>query len=100
MIHKKLNAEYCTPYTLVNVQILCTLYTVDEFEVCEIMAAFKFKKSNKLEFKINMNVDNRIPKQSWPSTSKGRTHVGDTKKKINSSSCSKKKKKKVHLTTE
>jgi len=30
MIHKKLNADYCTPYTLVNVQILCTLYTVGE----------------------------------------------------------------------
>jgi len=35
-----------------------------------------------------MNVDNRIPKQSWPSTSKGRTHVGDTETQINASSCS------------
>jgi len=58
------------------------------------MAAFKLKKkSNKLVLKINTNVDNRIPKQSWPSTSKGRTHVGVPETQINASSCSKKKKK-------
>lgn len=40
-----------------------------------------------------MNVDNRIPKQSCPSTSKGHTPVGVTETQINASSCSDKGKK-------
>ena len=42
-----------------------------------------------------MNVNNRIPKHTWPSTSKGHTYVGVTVTQTNASSCSDKESKQI-----
>jgi hypothetical protein len=62
-IHKKLNTGYCTPYTLVNVYILCTLYIVDGCEQC--VKYWQHLKGKKRVLKINMNFGNRISEQYW-----------------------------------